>query len=116
MYDEAVNLVYSKDARFYAYAARKGRNWFVVVNGKEGPAFDRVVTPLFSPDSKYLVYRARKNGKRFVVIADISGKTIQLHPAYEQVHQTVFTPDGKPVAYGVKDGRRLIWKVEKLVH
>ena len=116
MYDEAANLVYSKDARFHAYAARKGRNWFVVVNGKKGPPFDRVVTPLFSPDSKYLVYRARKNGKRFVVVADTSGETIKVHPSYEQVHQAVITPDGKSVAYGVKDGRRLIWKVEKLVN
>lgn len=114
LYDEAAHLTYSKDGRFYAYAARKGKNWFVVVNGKEGPAFDKVVVPLFSPDGKFLVYRARKDGKRFAVVADTNGKTIRQHPAYEQVLDLQFTADGKSVAYGVKDGKQLIWKVEKL--
>lgn len=113
-YDEAADLVYSKDSRFYAYAARRGQDWFVVVNGKEGPAFDRVVSPIFSLDGKWLVYRARKDGRRFVVAANTEGKTIRQQPAYEQVFQPVFTPDGKSIAYGVKDGNQLIWKVEKL--
>ena len=113
-YDEAADLAYSKDSRHYAYAARKGEHWFVVVNGKEGPAFDRVVTPVFSPDSTYLIYRARKDGKRFIIVADTNGRTIKQHPSYEQVFQPVFTADGKSVAYGVKEGNKLIWKVEKL--
>jgi WD40-like Beta Propeller Repeat len=113
-YDEAADLAYSKDARHYVYAARKGENWFVVVNGKEGPAFDRVVLPVFSPDGKWLVYRARKGGKRFLVVADTAGRTIKQHPAYEQVFQPVFTADGKSVVYGVKDGNKLICKVEAI--
>ena len=111
-YEEAADLVYSKDGR-YAFAAREGNNWFIVVNGKEGPVFDRVVTPVFSPDGKLLIYRARKDGKRFVVVADAYGKTIRQHPSYEQVFPVVFTAEGKSVAYGVKDGNKLIWKVEK---
>jgi hypothetical protein len=111
-YDEAADLAYSKDARLYVYAARKGENWFIVVNGKEGPAFDRVVAPVFNPDGKRLVYRARKDGKRFLVVSDTDGKTIKQHPAYEQVFQPVFTADGKSVVYGVKDGNKLICKVE----
>ncbi len=111
-YDEAANLVYSRDGRFHAYAARKGENWFAVVNGREGPAFDRVVSPVFSPDGKLLVYRARKDEKRFVVVANASGKTLRQHPSYEQVFPVVFTGDGKSIAYGVKDGNMLIWKVE----
>lgn len=113
-YDEAEWLVYSSDGAISAFAARKGRRWSVVVNGTEGPKFDRVVTPKFSPDGKYLVYRARKEGKRFVVIADASGKVLRQHPAYEQVFDVQFTSDGRSVAYGVKDGNKLIWKVEKL--
>ena len=112
-YDEAANLTYSSGGR-YAYAARMGRYWFVVVNGEEGSQFDRVVKPVFSPDGKYLVYRARKDGKRFVVVADANGTTISQHPAYEQVLQPAFTADGTSVAYGVKDGNKLVWKVEKL--
>ncbi|TAL26141.1 MAG: hypothetical protein EPN94_03770 [Nitrospirae bacterium] len=113
-YEEAAGLVYNRDGSIYAYVARTGQGWFVVVNGEEGPVFDRVVTPVFSPDGKLLVYRARKDGKRFVVVADTKGKTIKQHPAYEQVFQPVFTPDGKSVGYGVKDGQKLIWKVENL--
>jgi len=113
-YDEAESLVYNRDGRFHVYAARKGANWFVVVNGKQGPPFDRVVSPLFTPDGKSLVYRARKDGKRFVVVADSGGRTIKTYPAYEQVFQPVFTTDGKSIAYGVKDGLKLVWKVDAL--
>jgi hypothetical protein len=107
-------LVVSGDGRSHAYAAQKEEKWFVVVNGSEGPAFDRVVTPAFSPDGKHVVYRARKDGKRFVVVADTDGRTITQSPAYEQVFPVRFTTDGKSVAYGVKDGRQLAWKVEPL--
>ncbi|KAF0144047.1 MAG: hypothetical protein FD156_2204 [Nitrospirae bacterium] len=113
-YEEAATLVYNRDGSIYAYVARTGQGWFVVVNGEEGPVFDRVVSPVFNPDGQKLVYRARKDGKRFVVVADTKGKTIRRHTAYEQVFQPVFTADGKAVAYGVKDGNRLIWKVEAL--
>lgn len=115
-YDEAADLVYGKDSSMHAYAARKGNNWFIVVNGREGPVFDRVVSPLFSPDGTLLAYRARKDGKRFVVVADAAGNVLRHHPAYEQVFPPVFTADGKSVAYGVKDGNKLIWKVEKLLN
>jgi hypothetical protein len=113
-YDEIDNLVYSQDGKLRAYAARKGKRWSIVVNGKDGPAFDRVVSPTFSPDGSFLVYRAREDGVRFVVVADANGTTISQHPAYEQVFQPVFTADGTSIAYGVKDGNKLVWKVEKL--
>jgi hypothetical protein len=114
LYDEAAHLIYSKDSSLYAYAARKGDNWFIVVNGKEGPAYDKVVRPLISSDGTFLVYRARKDGKRFVVVADKNGTTIKEQPAYDQVFDLHFTSDEKSVAYGIKDGNQLIWKVEKL--
>jgi hypothetical protein len=114
VYDEVAHLIYNKDASRHVYVAKKGKKVFVVVNGKVGPPYDMVVSPVFSPDDKHLVYRARKNGKRFVVVADAHGKTISRHPAYEQVFQPVFTDDGRSVAYGVKDGNELIWKVEQL--
>lgn len=113
-YEETSDLVYNSDGSQHAYAARNGKNWFIVVNGQEGPAFDKVVTPLFSPDGRVLVYRARKEGRRFMVVADTGGKVVSQHPPYEMVFPPVFTADGKAVAYGVKDGRQFIWKVETL--
>lgn len=112
-YTDAGDLTYSV-AGDHAYVAMTGKNMHIVVNGKEGPAFDRVVTPAFSPDGRFLVYRARKDGKRFVVVADLQGKTVRQHPPYEMVFDTTFTADGKAVAYGVKSGRELWWKVEQL--
>jgi Tol biopolymer transport system component len=106
-------LAYSRDG-VHAFAASRGERWFVVVDGKEGPPFERVVTPQFSPDGKFVVYRARQDGRRFVVVADLTGKTVRQHPPYEQVFPVRFTADGKSVAYGVKDGPRLEWKVEPL--
>jgi Tol biopolymer transport system component len=113
-YDEADGLTYNRDGSTHAYAARKGATWFVVANGVEGTGFDRVISPKFSPNGKYLVYRARKDGRRFVVVANKAGKILRQHPAYEQVFDVTFTTDGKSVAYGVKDGQKLVWQVEAL--
>jgi hypothetical protein len=112
--EEADELVYATDGQGHAYAARRGDGWFIVADGKEGPAFDRVVSPAYSPDGKYLVYRARKDGKRFVVVADREGKVLRQHPAYEQVFPVRFLEDGRSIGYGVKDGQQLCWKVEAL--
>jgi roadblock/LC7 domain-containing protein len=113
-YDEIGGLVYNRDGSVHAYSARKGAGWFIVANGVEGEGFDRAISPKFSPDGRFLVYRARKDGKRFVVVAKKSGKIIRQHPPYEQVFDVVFTADGKSVAYGVKDGQKLVWRVEQL--
>lgn len=110
----AEGLVYSGDGRSRAYAASQGGKGFVVANGRRGPEFDRVVSPAFGPDGRTLVYRARQAGKRFVVVADAEGRTLRQHPPYEQVFPVRFTADGRSIAYGVRDGRRLAWKVEPL--
>lgn len=113
-YVEAAFPAYSGSGDMHAYAARKDEGWFIVVNGKAGPSFDRVVTPTFSPEGKRLVYRVRHEGRRFVVVADTEGGIMKRHPEYEMVFAPVFTADGKSVAYGVKDGRDIVWKVEAL--
>ncbi|UPU36731.1 hypothetical protein M1B72_03205 [Geomonas paludis] len=113
-YEEVGDRAISNRGGLSAYAARRGGDWFMVVNGKEGAAFDKVVSPVFSPDDSFLVYRVRKNGKRFVVVSDRTGKVLKQHEPHEMVFPPVFTADGKSVAYGVKDGAQLVWKVEKL--
>ncbi|MDD2735837.1 MAG: hypothetical protein PHF56_18030 [Desulfuromonadaceae bacterium] len=113
-YKECADLTYSRDGKHHAYVAIRNERFLIVTNGIEGPMFDRVISPQFSPDGKFLIYRARQDGKRFVVVADSTGKIIREHPGYERVFDTIFTEDGKSVAYGIKDGRQLWWKVEKL--
>jgi len=113
-YEMVEDLAYNSDGSSHAYAAFKNNKWRIVVNGSEGPEFDRVVGPMFSPDGKQLVYRARQDGKRFVVVAAANGSNIRPQQRYELVYPPVFTADGTSVAYGVKDGRELWWKVEKL--
>jgi hypothetical protein len=113
-YKEGAHLTYSADGKHYAYVAIDNEKFTIVVDGKEGPFFERVVTPQLSPDGKFLVYRARQDNKRFVVVADLNGKIIKRLPSYERVFETTFTEDGTSVAYGVTDGNQIMWKVEKL--
>lgn len=114
-YKECADLAYSPDGASHAYVAIRNERFLIVSNNVEGPMYDRVIGPLFSPDGRYLIYRARQDGKRFVVVADPqTGKVIKEHPRYERVFDPVFTTDGPAVAYGVKDGNQLWWKVEKL--
>ena len=113
-YEEAALLSFSRVGDSYAYVARNGKKMFYVINGKSSPPFDRALAPAFTPDGKQIVGRVRKEGKRFVVVIDGGGRVVQQHPDYEMVFNPVFTSDGKFVAYGVKDGTRLAWKVEKL--
>ena len=113
-YEEAALLSFNGSGDSYVYAARNGTKMFYVVNGKESPSFDKVLAPVFSPDGKLIVCRVRKDGKRFVVVLNTSSQVVRQHPYHEMIFNPVFTADGKSVAYGVKDGLQLIWKVEKL--
>ena len=98
----------------HAYAARRGWAWHLVVNGREGPPFERIVSPRVSPDGQRIVYRARQAGRRFVVVAGLDAQTVRRYPDHDQVFPVRFTADGKAVAYGVKDGPVLAWQVEPL--
>jgi len=112
-YDEAANIVYSKDSKHYAYTARVDKDVFMVINGLETPVFDMIIDPIFSPDGRLLVFRARKDGKRFVVAADNKGKIVYQSEKFDMVFKPVFTPDSKSIAFGVKNGTQLIWKCDK---
>lgn len=115
VFESASDLVYSKDGKQYSYLARRGNRIFAVVNNRETEAFDMIVSPMFSPDGRFFVFRAREKGDRFMVVVDAAtARTVKRHDAYERVFEPCFTSDGRSIAYGVKDGARLVWKVERL--
>lgn len=114
MYEEINDIQFSADGSRTIFIGANDKKYFLSVNGNEGPRFDKAVSARLSPDGRFIVYRARQDGKRFMVIADADGKTIRTLPAYEMVFEPRFTKDEKYVAYGVKDGNKLIWMVEKL--
>ena len=114
VYKEGAHLTYNKDGKHYAYVAIQNEKFCIVVDGKEGKFFDFAINPVFSPDSRFVIYRARENGRRFVVISDLNGKIIRRSPNYERIFEPTFTEDGTSIAYGVLDGKKIMWKVEKL--
>ena len=93
----------SPNARRIAYAAKAGRKWYAVVDGKAwGRRYDAIgdeamTKPTgaihFSPDGKRIAYIARERSKWFVVLDGKEGKR------YKRVGQLVFSPDGKRFAY-----------------
>lgn len=116
-YGFITDFIASRDGRHHAYVAIKAggeERMSIVVDGHEGPLFDKIVSPAFSPDGRLLVYRARQGGKRFLVVSDLKGKIIRQHKDYGLVFPPVFVDNGASVAYGVLDGSELWWKVEKL--
>jgi len=89
------SVIFSADKKAMAYIAGDGNKNFVVLNGKEGPAFDQVADLRFSPAKSLLAYRARRGLEHFVVVG---GK--QLGPYGEVEARTlVFSPDGESVAW-----------------
>jgi roadblock/LC7 domain-containing protein len=113
-YIEANGLVYNDNCTSFAYTARSANQWILVTSRGTGEPFDKIVTPKFSPDGRFVIYRARSEGKRFIVIADNSGKTVKKIQPFELVYDVIFTEDGKSIAYGVKDGSKLIWRVDPI--
>lgn len=86
----------------YAYAAKRGKKWLMVTDGKEGQEFVEVDSPQFSVDGKHFAYRAmtQRSGTgnrefvRWVMVVDA-----QNGPEFEEVSPAVFSPDGQHVAY-----------------
>ncbi len=89
-----------------AYGAKSGGKWSVVVDGKEGRAYDGIGASgiVFSPDGQHVAYAARSGGKWSMVVDGKESK------AYDGIGITpVFSPDGQHVAYAAESGGK--WSV-----
>lgn len=57
-------VVLSNDGMRFAAKIKRGKQWVLVVDGKEGPAFDDITGISFSlPAARHIVYAAKRNGK-----------------------------------------------------
>lgn len=61
------SLVMSPDGRRFAYAARRGRSWSVVVDEDVGPAWSGIGEIVFSDDGRHVSYSAQRGRDWFVV-------------------------------------------------
>ncbi|MEO6995984.1 MAG: hypothetical protein ABI273_20440 [Lacunisphaera sp.] len=88
--------IFDSTGAHYAYAARTGSEWVVVLDGVPGPTLKNVdLSSLrFSPDGR-LVYIAEIGTEQTVVTNTIPG------PLFSQIQQgsVTFSPDGKHFAY-----------------
>lgn len=113
-YRECNEVVVSRDGKNHAYVAIRGNTFVLVVNGKEIAGYDRVISPMFAPDGKMLIFRARSDDRRFVVAVDPStGRVLKEYSRYERVFEPLFI-DERTFGYGMKEGNRILWKVESL--
>ncbi|MEK7216333.1 MAG: hypothetical protein AAB289_12120, partial [Chloroflexota bacterium] len=97
---QAEDIWYSLDAKRFAWKVKTANKSIVVVDTKEGPAFDEVSGFFFSPDGQRWAYRG-KRVNRWVVVTE-AGES----PAVEEVGSLTFAADGRLI-YSAK--RRNNW-------
>jgi len=102
-YDYISWVTFSPDSKHFAYIAVRGDyrsgEWFVVLDGKEGPVYNHTSSILFTPDSKHLIYVAKRGDKKFVVFDE------EEYQAYDKVWCPEISSDGQHLAYQAKKER-----------
>jgi len=95
-------LAFSADGKRLAYAARRGGQWRVVVDGREGAAYAGIGELVFSDDGGRVAYAAERGGSWFIVADDVEG------PPFDELlaHTLRFSRDGKRLAYAAVRGAR----------
>jgi len=123
-YEIVAGPIFSPNGRKVAYVAKKENKNFVVVNGKEGRAYDEIVgNPVFSNDSQKLAYIAKKDciesvmeyeGKKYpiktgckkvVIVNEEEGK------AYDDITSFIFSPDSQKLVYEAVKERNFLMVV-----
>lgn len=92
--------VFSADARRIAFIAKRPDGFVAVLDGQEGPLYDRIGRLAFGPGDR-LAYAARRGRTSFTVI---EGSPPQEHPQYSHVGEPVFSRDGQHTAFWAYDG------------
>ena len=105
--------VFTADLRKFAFIGHlpgrgnaAAKTYFVVVNGRKGPLYERCGVPAFSADGRtyaYTVQNPPKGGRNFGRYAMVvNGKVAS--PDYTRLYAPVFAPKGKSMAYQAMTG------------
>lgn len=91
----------SPDGKRFAARAQRGKQWFVIVDGKTSPAYEWCLKAEFSADSKRVLYVAKRGGKWRLVVDG------QEDPQeWDELYGARFSSLGDQLSYaGTKDGR-----------
>jgi hypothetical protein len=94
--DIATDPRFSPDSQHVAYTATISKQQCAVVDGQEGPLFDRIVwSPRFSPDGKHVAYVGRRGAKHIVVLDGVE------QGEFYDAACPEFSPDSQHLAYAV---------------
>ena len=89
VYHEVGTPIWSRDGRL-AYAARRGDDWVLVLDGRELAGGTSIGDPVFSPDGRRLAYLARRGT---AVLAVVDGREHRFDLALEGT--LAFSADGR---------------------
>ena len=97
------SLTFSPDSGRLAYAARRGKQWFVNLDNLPGPALEGFMGLRFSPNSRRFMYGGNMDGKRCLFIDGRMGP--EYHPFNHRAPLPFdFSPDSLHLAYVVSVG------------
>jgi hypothetical protein len=98
-YDAIGFFTFSSVGNRYAYSARKGDNWVVVVDGEESRPYDSFIFDLqFSPDGQQIAYGAEFDGREVIVL---DGEEIT---QYDRAIDPTFSANGDSFGFRAKRG------------
>jgi hypothetical protein len=112
------DIVFSPDSQRMAYVAKKGKNWYAIVNGEPGGKYGSidVDSMVFSPDSKRFAYYATLTGwdamthdESYVLVVDED----KWKPTWPFFSKPVFSPDSQHLAYVTFTGKNMIVVVDE---
>jgi hypothetical protein len=111
-YDDIIDIEWCGSEGRMGYAARRGDQAMVVLDGAEGKPYDSIPSDglsglYFSPDCQHLAYAAVQADRSFLVLDGQEGQ------AYDTIDEDTitFSPDGQHLAFYSKQGGRdlVVW-------
>jgi Tol biopolymer transport system component len=99
-FDRVGEPVFTSDGNHFAYAAKAGREWFIVLDGHKRRVETKPEWLTWSPRGSRLAYTSEQDWKEFVVVDWVRQKSYDFAGGFE------FSPDGKHYAYAAASGSR----------